>query len=57
MSVPDPMPPAVHPVLFKCLDADLIRDAVEHIQGAAGTSGIDAHGWRRICCAQRMREA
>lgn len=49
--VPDPMPPAVHPVVFECLDADLIRDAAKHTQGAAGPSGIDAHGWRRICCA------
>ena len=41
--------PAVHPVVFNALDASLVCAAVLHTVGAAGQSGIDAHGWRRLC--------
>ena len=41
----------VHPVVFECIDANLIRHAAKLTDGAAGPSGIDAHGWRRMCCA------
>ena len=39
-------PVDIHPVVF---DADMIRSAALHIFGAAGPSGIDAKGWRRLC--------
>ena len=42
-------PPDVHPVLFESLDADVIRSAALHTSGAAGPSGVDALGWRRLC--------
>ena len=41
--------PAVHPVVFNALDASLVCAAVLRTVGAAGPSGIDAHGWRRLC--------
>ena len=40
-----------HPVLFEGLDADAIRRAALRTEGAAGLSGIDAAGWRRMCCS------
>ena len=42
-------PVDVHPVVFDCIDADMIRSAALRISGAAGPSGIDAKGWRRLC--------
>ena len=40
--VGDADPPEVPPVVFDQITASSIR-------GAAGASGIDAHGWRRLC--------
>ena len=45
----EPVDIHVHPVVFDCIDADLIRSAALRISGAAGPSGIDAKGWRRFC--------
>ena len=42
-------PPDVHPVLFESLDAAMIRSAALRTNGAAGPSGLDALGWRRLC--------
>jgi len=39
----------VHPVLFDSLDATVIRSAALRTSGAAGPSGLDALGWRRLC--------
>lgn len=41
--------PEVHPVLFERLTGSAIRTSALRTQGAAGPSGIDAAGWRRIC--------
>ena len=38
-----------HPIIFDCLDGDLIRHTVLWIEGSAGHSGVDALGWRRLC--------
>ena len=38
-----------HHVIFDSLDADTIRSAALKVNGAAGPSGLDAHGWRRLC--------
>ncbi len=38
-----------HPVIFESIYAATIRSAAMHITGAAGPSGLDAHGWRRLC--------
>ena len=42
-------PPFTHPVLFECLTGSSIHSAALRTQGAAGPSGIDAAGWRRLC--------
>ena len=44
-------PPDVHPVVFERLTGPAIRAAALRSQGAAGPSGIDAAGWRRMCTA------
>ena len=46
---PDASPVDVHPVLFENLTWKSIRSAALRTQGAAGPSGIDAAGWRRLC--------
>ena len=38
-----------HPVLFDQLDGEAICTAALRIEGAAGPSGVDANGWRRLC--------
>ena len=47
----------IHPVVFDCIDADLIRSAANRTEGAAGPSGIDAHGWKRMCSAFKAASA
>ena len=42
-------PPAFHPIIFDSIYGKTIRSAALRTKGAAGPSGIDAHGWRRIC--------
>ena len=45
-------PPAQpHPVLFTSLHRTAVRRAALHTGGAAGPSGMDADGWRRMCTA------
>jgi len=41
--------PSPHPVIFSPLNAAVIRSAALRTSGATGPSGIDAHGWRRLC--------
>ena len=47
-SSPDPTI-ETHPVLFERFDGELIRSVALKTQGAAGPSGVDAWGWRRLC--------
>lgn len=47
----------VHPVLFDRLTGDSIRLAALRTQGAAGPSGIDAVGWRRLCTGFQRESA
>ena len=42
-------PPDLPPVVFDQITASSIRCAALRTKGAAGPSGIDAHGWRRLC--------
>ena len=44
---------ACHPVIFDCLDGDLIRRTAVRVAGSAGPSGVDALGWRRLCTSFR----
>ena len=41
-------PPEVHPVFDQITGASIHRAALR-TKGTAGPSGIDAHGWRRLC--------
>ena len=45
--LPD-IPEIVHPVKFENITADTVRKAAIKTKGAAGPSGIDADGWRRL---------
>ena len=42
-----------HPVIFDCLDSDLIRHTAVRIQGSAGPPGVNALGWRHLCTSFR----
>ena len=42
-----------HPVIFDALDGSVICAAALRTSGAAGPSGVDAYGWRRLCTAFR----
>ena len=44
-------PEDIHPVIFDSIDASAIRSAALRTTGSAGPSGLDAHGWRRLCTA------
>ena len=50
---PDTLPPLPDQVIFKCIDADLIRHAAKQTNGSAGPSGLNAHAWRRVLLIQR----
>lgn len=50
-------PPSVHPVYYECITGASIRAAAMRTQGAAGPSGVDAVGWRRICTAFHKESA
>ena len=45
----DEDPPEVHHVLFKSIDASVIRSAALRTTGAAGPSCLDAANWKRLC--------
>ena len=38
-----------HPIIFDSIDGDTIQRAALNTNGAAGPSGIDADGWKRMC--------
>ena len=44
-------PPAPHPVVLDCLTGSTIKAAALRTFGGAGPSGVDAVGWRRVCCS------
>ena len=41
----------IHPIVFECLDAAMIKSAAIRTTGAAGPSGLDVKNWRRLCIA------
>ena len=40
----------IHPVVFDDIDAMAIRTAAMRTNGAAGPSGLDAYGWKKLLC-------
>ena len=57
ISSSDPTIPEPHPVLFDQIDGSLIRTVALRTEGAAGPSGIDASGWKRMCTSFRAFSA
>ena len=50
---PDSPTEEPHPVIFDELNGHLIRATALKTEGAAGPSGIDSQGWRRLCTSFR----
>ena len=46
-----------HPIYFYCITGSLIRSVVLHIDGAAGPSNLDAHGWCHLCTSYHSASA
>ena len=42
-----------HPIIFGCLNGDLIRRTAIRVKESAGPSRVDALGWRRLCTSFR----
>ena len=42
-------PEISNPIIYENLHAECILNAALHTHGAAGLSGLDAYGWRRLC--------
>ena len=45
----NPLPNEPHPVIFEQITGELVHSVALKTEGAAGPSGIDAQGWRRLC--------
>ena len=45
----NPSPNEPHPVIFEQITGQLVHSVASKTEGAAGPSGIDAQGWRRLC--------
>ena len=43
-----------HPVIFDEITGILVRSVALRTEGAAGLSGIDAQGWRRLCSSFQL---
>ena len=41
-------PQEVHPVIYESINSEMVKGAIKRTRGAAGPSGMDADGWRRI---------
>ena len=46
-----------HSVIFECIDGEKIQRAALSTTGAAGPSGIDANGWKRMCTAFKRQSS
>ena len=45
--------PDFHPIAFNQITPEAVRRAVLRTEGAAGPSGVDTLGWRRLCTSFR----
>ena len=45
------------PILFNCIDANLVRRAAKLTRGSAGPSGIDSESWGRILVSKHFKSA
>ena len=44
-----------HPVIFDRVDGEMIRWVIIQMDGAAGPSGLDTDGWKRLCTLFRAQ--
>ena len=44
----------VHAVVFDDIDATAIRTAAQKMNGAAGPSGLDSYGWKKLLCNSKQ---
>ena len=44
-------------VIFENIDSSAIHDAAKNTSGAAGPSGLDADGWKRMLCSKSFKSA
>ena len=44
----------VHAVVFDDIDASSIRTAAQRMNGAAGPSGLDSYGWKKLLCNNKQ---
>ena len=42
-----------HPIIFDAIDGEYICKTALKVDGGAGSSGVDAKGWRRFCTSFR----
>ena len=42
-------PTCFDPIIFERITGESIKEAAMKTNGAAGPSGVDAYGWRRLC--------
>ena len=51
--LPD-IPEEIHPIKFHSIDAESVKKAILKNKGAAGPSGLDADGWKRILTSDQF---
>ena len=51
--LPD-IPEEIHPIKFHSIDAESVKKAILKTKGAAGPSGLDADGWKRILTSNQF---
>ena len=51
--LPD-IPEEIHPIKFHSIDAESVKKAILKTEGAAGSSGLNADGWKRILTSNQF---
>ena len=48
------IPEEIHPIKFHSIGAESVKKAILKTKGAAGPSGLDADGWKRILTSNQF---
>ena len=51
--LPD-IPEEIHPIKFHSIDAESVKEAIPKTKGAAGPSGLDVDGWKRVLTSNQF---
>ena len=51
--LPD-IPEEIHPIKFHSIDAESVKKAILKTKGAAGPSGLNADGWKRVLTSNQF---